>query len=74
MCLNENGVCDFCLTTVNALLIETDTQFIWHHQRRDENLTRTLQCVISIMVIFFTLVVPDIIPQLSCLLCYSGES
>ncbi len=45
MCLKENGVCDYCLNTANALLVETDSQFICQQQRRDENLIHALQCL-----------------------------
>ena len=55
-CLKENGICDYCLNTANALLIEMDTQFLCHHQRRDENLVRTLQCLSAkrvLVMLFF---------------------
>ncbi len=44
-CMEEHGVGDYCLSTVNGLDLEMNFQFVCQHQQRDENLIRSLQCL-----------------------------
>ncbi len=48
-CLEESRIPDYCLLTVTApatgVSINIDFRFICRHQRRDENLVRSLQCL-----------------------------
>ncbi len=45
-CLEEKGIQDYCLATINpGLVSHVEFQFICHQQQRDENLVRSLQCL-----------------------------
>ncbi len=46
-CLEKSKVQDYCLarTSLDGMSINTDFQFICHHQQRDENLVYSLQCL-----------------------------
>ena len=46
-CLDESGIPSYCLNTIKAggVRILRTLQFICHHQPRDENLVRSLQCL-----------------------------
>ena len=48
-CLDESGIPGYCATSLDGaslgLSLQIDFQFICHHQRRDENLVRSLQCL-----------------------------
>ncbi len=46
-CLEESGIRDYCLGTTNQASVGMyiDSQFICHHQQRDENLVRSMQCL-----------------------------
>ncbi len=45
ICLKESGIGDFCLATTGFQNVQIDFQFICQHQRRDENLVHSLQCL-----------------------------
>ncbi len=44
-CLKETGIQDYCLATIGQLNRKPLSDFICHHQRRDENLVHSLQCL-----------------------------
>ncbi len=44
-CLEDSGKQDYCLTTTQFMPLQIDFQFICHHERRDENLVHSLQCL-----------------------------
>ncbi len=46
-CRDESGIPSYCLNTIKAggVRILRTFQFICHHQQRDENLVRSLQCL-----------------------------
>ncbi len=44
-CLEESGIRDYCLATTTNTPVQISFQYICHHQRRDENLVHSLQCL-----------------------------
>ncbi len=44
-CLKESGISDYCLATTENPYLHIDFHFICHHQRRDESLVHSLQCL-----------------------------
>ncbi len=46
-CLKERGIRDYCLTITDDVDFQIVFQFICHRQRRDENLVRSLQCLLE---------------------------
>ena len=44
-CLEENGIQGYCLATIDYMNLQPRFDFICHHQRRDENLVHSLQCL-----------------------------
>ncbi len=55
-CLEEYGIRDYCISKSSQLPELMDFQFICQHQKRDENLVHSLQCIRDkrlLVVLFF---------------------
>ncbi len=60
-CFKEHSIRDYCLNAAHSFFLKMDFEFICHQRQRDENLVRSLQCLLDkrVLVMLFFRVLRD---------------